>query len=259
MVTDISVRDIRINKSSKHIRSYHCLKKGLIMFSAFILVDQNKKNQLFPRGDMTDTRIFKTQMWWRLVQNQTYSRNPQRPVLQTEVKAMKWGTKHTAMFQGAEKPDTSVSATGVNFFWSFLTKDDLRIWMIFFPPLKIACQNNTCFCWPHGRHGNCVNPSHWYHSPPSIYHVCSFLKGYKNPLAFVIFFLYLSLKNSGKIIQCVSILGEATQGEASLLYPRFFHRFGKPWAIAKQEWSGVECRPILWFTSYQKELKRLQK
>lgn len=245
MVTDISVRDIRINKSSKHIRSYHCLKKGLIMFSAFILVDQNKKNQLFPRGDTTDTRIFKTQMWWRLVQNQTYSRNPQRPVLQTEVKAMKWGTKHTAMFQGAEKPDTSVSATGVNFFWSLLTKDDLRIWMIFFSPLKIACQNNTCFCWPHGRHGNCANPSHWYHSPPSIYHVCSFLKGYKNPLAFVIFFSFTSvLKIVGKLYNVYPFLERQRKGKHHCCTPDSFTGLANPEPLhnrSDQELSAAPC------------------
>lgn len=70
-----------------------------------------------------------------------------------------------------------------NFFLIFAHKRWFKDLNDFFFPLEIACQNNTRFCWPHGRHGNCANPSHWYHSPPSIYHVCAF-KTLKKPSRF---------------------------------------------------------------------------
>lgn len=145
-----------------------------------------------------------------------------------------------------------------NFFLIFAHKRWFKDLNDFFS-LKIACQNNTRFCWPYGDTG--IVPIH--HTDTRVHPVPTMsvlLKGKKNPLGFVIgyFFLYLSLKNSRKILQSISILGEAMRGEASLLYPRFLYRFDKPWAIVKQEWSGAECCPMLWFTLYQTELKRVQ-
>lgn len=213
MAINISVRDIRINKSSQHIRSYHCLKKGLILFSAFILVCQNKEISCFP-GETWQTHWFSKHKcdggWCKIRHTQGI-----HTTLSCRLKLRQWSEEQSTLqcFEGLKNLIHLCLPLG-NFFLIFACKTWFKDLNDFFFPLKIACQNNTCFRWPHGRHGNCANPSHWYYSPPSIYHVCAF-KRLKKPLGFVIgyFFLYPSLKNSGTIIQSVSILGEAVQGE----------------------------------------------
>lgn len=139
-----------------------------------------------------------------------------------------------------------MSATGVIFFWSLLTKDDLRIWMIFLPALKTARQNNTRFCWPQGRHVNCANPSHWYHSQPSIYHVCAF-KRLKKPSRFCdrILFSFISvLKIGGKLYNLYPFLERQCKGKHHCCTPDFFTGLTSPEPLqnrSDQELSAALC------------------
>lgn len=133
-----------------------------------------------------------------------------------------------------------------NFFLIFAHKRWFKDLNDFFSPLKIACQNNTCFWWPHGRHGNCANPSHWYHSPPSIYHVCVF-KRLKKPSRFCdrIFFSFTSvLKIVGKLFNVYPFLEWQCKGKHHCCTPDSFTGLANPEPLqnrSDQELNAAPC------------------
>lgn len=112
-------------------------------------------------------------------------------------------------------------------------------------PLKTACQNNACFCWPHGKHRNCANPSRWCHCPRSIYHVCAFKRLKKLLVLWKDISSFISvLKIAGNLYNLYPYLERQCRGKHHCWTPNFLKGLTKTkplWNMSEHNLSVALC------------------